>query len=159
MNTHTEIGVGVVVLIIIFAVWYYMTHKSVKCTDSTGCTVGANLACIGGKCGPVACSTGQDCATNKTNTTCDVTALPTKSATFGTCIAPSTATCDNTSTDCNVQPFNTCNGKICVQAMCTAANESTMCTGATTQCDVTLSPIKSPTYGQCIPPSSVRQRK
>ena len=150
-KSNTEIGivVGVIVLIIIFAVWYYMTHNSVACTDSTGCTVGANLACISGKCGPVTC-TGDPQCTTAPNTICDVTS---GSKTFGTCIPPGSCKDSTTCMDAN-NPA--CVSNVCGSAVCTTANQASICTTApNTQCDVTLTPTKSGTYGTCVAPPPV----
>lgn len=150
-KSNKEIGivVGVIVLILIFAVWYYMTHNSVKCTDSTGCTVGANLACISGKCGPVTC-TGDPQCTTAPNTICDVTS---GSKTFGTCIPPGSCKDSSTCMDAN-NPA--CISGTCGPVACTTANQATTCT-APQICSTTA--IGTATYGTCITPPSIRRRR
>jgi len=123
------------------------------CTDSTGCTVTPNLACISGACGPVACSADAQCTTGA-NTTCDVTS---GSTTYGTCIAPPSVACTD-STTCTTLPYNACVNKLCSQVQCTAANQATTCTTApNTVCSTTAA--GTATYGTCVSPSSVRRRR
>jgi len=148
--------------------------SSVTCNTSKDCTVDPYRACIPPASGTGTSVCGQPmCNASNESTVCNSgenikcnTIMG--SLNYGLCVPPSIWLC-NDSSNCASSPTTpSCiplakpignNKGVCGPVQCTAANASTVCTGATPVCDVVSTPTVSPTYGRCIASSSVRQRK